>query len=850
MAKNLLIVESPAKAKTIEGILGKDFEVKSCFGHIRDLEKNDMGIDIANNFQPKYIISPEKTKVVSELKALAKKSDEVWLASDEDREGESISWHLAEVLKLDPKTTKRIVFHEITKPAIQKAVQNPRTIDMNLVDAQQARRVLDRIVGFELSPVLWRKIGMKGGLSAGRVQSVAVKLIVEKEREINQFTPVSSFKVEASLAATDINNRTVAFKAEGAKYSQEADAQKFLESCVGAKYTVKDIQVKPGKRTPAAPFTTSTLQQEASRKLGYGVSKTMLLAQKLYESGKITYMRTDSVNLGETAMDAIKAEISKSYGDKYLQIRKYKNKNEGAQEAHEAIRPTYMENHTVNDPELARLYELIWKRTIASQMSDAELEKTIAKINISTNNEELTATGEVIKFDGFLKVYMESTDDEETEEGDESRLPNLTVGQALDFNQMTATERFTKHSARYTEASLVKKLEELGIGRPSTYAPTISTIIKRTYVEKKDKEGVKRDFRILKLKNDTIQKVTESENTGAEKSKLFPTDLGLVVTDFLSLHFKDVMDYSFTANIEKEFDDIAEGKIVWNNMVKDFYGPFHNGVEHTLETAERAVGERVLGVSEDGKPIIARMGRYGPMVQIGAQATGDEEKPKFAKLKNTQSIETISMEEALELFKLGAPLGEYEGQEITVNIGRFGPYVKFGDQFVSIPKGEEPSSVDLERAIEIINAKKVEDAPIGFYNELPITKGKGRFGPFIKWNGLFINIPRAYNFDTLTQKDCDELIEKKMEKEANRFIQQWPEEKIAIENGRWGPFIRFGKKMLKLVGGGANGKYTPEELAVIDLEEVKKMIVAQEPKAFDKPAKKKAAPKKAAAKKK
>ncbi|MGG9972278.1 type I DNA topoisomerase [Ferruginibacter sp. SUN002] len=848
MAKNLLIVESPAKAKTIEGILGKDFEVKSCFGHIRDLEKNDMGIDIANNFNPKYIISPEKTKVVADLRALAKKSDEVWLASDEDREGESISWHLAEVLKLDPKTTKRIVFHEITKPAIQKAVQNPRTIDMNLVDAQQARRVLDRIVGFELSPVLWRKIGMKGGLSAGRVQSVAVKLIVEKEREINQFTPVSSFKVEASLAATDINNRTVSFKAEGAKYSQADDAEKFLQSCVGAKYTVKDIQVKPGKRTPAAPFTTSTLQQEASRKLGYGVSKTMLLAQKLYESGKITYMRTDSVNLGETAMDAIKAEIAKSYGNNYIQVRKYKNKNEGAQEAHEAIRPTYMENSTVNDPELARLYELIWKRTIASQMSDAELEKTIAKINISTNNEELTATGEVIKFDGFLKVYMESTDDEDTEEGDDSRLPNLTPGQTLDFNQMTATERFTKHSARYTEASLVKKLEELGIGRPSTYAPTISTIIKRTYVEKKDKEGVKRDFRILKLKNDTIQKITDSENTGAEKSKLFPTDLGLVVTDFLSLHFKDVMDYSFTANIEKEFDDIAEGKIVWNKMVKDFYGPFHTGVEHTLETAERAVGERVLGVSEDGKPIIARMGRYGPMVQIGAQATGDEEKPKFAKLKNTQSIETITMEEALELFKLGAPLGEFEGQEITVNIGRFGPYVKFGDQFVSIPKGVEPSTVDLDRAIELIQAKRIEDAPVAQYDEKPVTKGKGRFGPFIKWNDMFINVPARYNFDNLTQADINQLIEAKLVKEANRFIQQWPEEKIAIENGRWGPEVVYNKKRLRL----PKGKYTADELVTISLDEVKAIIVAQDPKAFDKkaPAKKKAATKKAAPKKK
>ena len=849
MAKNLLIVESPAKAKTIEAILGKDFEVKSCFGHIRDLAKNDMGIDIQNKFMPQYIVSPEKTKVVNELKALAKKSDEVWLASDEDREGESISWHLAEVLKLDPKTTKRIVFHEITKPAIQKAVANPRLINMDLVNAQQARRVLDRIVGFELSPVLWRKIGMKGGLSAGRVQSVAVKLIVEKEREINQFTAVSSFKIEAFLAATDLNNKTVQFKAEGNKYAEVNDAELFLQSCVGAKYTVKDIQVKPGKRTPAAPFTTSTLQQEASRKLGYGVSKTMLLAQKLYESGKITYMRTDSVNLSDTAMEGIKAEIGKSYGDKYIQIRKYKNKNESAQEAHEAIRPSYMENHFVNDPELTKLYELIWKRTIASQMSDAILEKTVAKIDISTNEQELTASGEVIKFDGFLKVYFEGTDDDENEEGAESRLPNLTVGQTLDFNQMTATERFTKHSARYTEASLVKKMEELGIGRPSTYAPTISTIIKRTYVEKKDKEGTKRDFRVLQLKNDAIEKITEQENTGAEKSKLFPTDLGLVVTDFLSQHFKDVMDYSFTANIEKEFDEIADGKMIWNTMVEGFYTPFHKGVEHTLENAERAVGERMLGVSEDGKPITARMGRYGPMVQIGAQ--NDEEKPKFAKLKNSQSIETITLEEAIDLFKLGASLGEYEGQDITVNIGRFGPYVKFGDQFISIPKGEDAAAVDLQRAIEIIHAKKVEDAPIATYNEKPVTKGKGRFGPFIKWNDLFINIPKAYNFDTLTQQDCNELIEKKIEKEANRFIQQWPTDKIALENGRWGPFIRFGKKMLKLVGKGAAGKFTPEELAVLPLEEVKKMILVQEPKAFDKaPAKKKAVAKKAAVKKK
>lgn len=866
MAKNLLIVESPAKAKTIEAILGKDFEVKSCYGHIRDLEKNDMGIDINNNFAPKYIVSAEKQKVVNELKSLAKKAGEVWLASDEDREGESISWHLAEVLKLDPKTTKRIVFHEITKAAIEKAVQNPRTINMDLVNAQQARRVLDRIVGFELSPVLWRKIGQQGGLSAGRVQSVAVKLIAEKEREINAFTPVSSFKVEALLAATDISNRTVAFKAEGNRYKESGDAEEFLQNCIGAKYTVKDIQVKPGKRTPAAPFITSTLQQEASRKLGYGVSKTMLLAQRLYESGKITYMRTDSVNLGETAMDAIKAEINKSFGDKYLQVRRYKNKNESAQEAHEAIRPSYMENHTVKDPELNRLYELIWKRTIASQMADAELEKTTAKINISTilptspprsrfgqseagqaGNEELTASGEVIKFDGFLKIYFESTDEEESDKEDASegdRLPNLTVGQELEFRKMTATEKFTRHAARYTEASLVKKLEELGIGRPSTYAPTISTIIKRNYVEKKDKEGVKRNLIVMELKNVSIQKIAEQENTGAEKSKLFPTDLGLVVTDFLNQHFTKVMDYSFTANIEKEFDEIADGKIVWNKMVSDFYVPFHIGVEHTLETAERAVGERSLGMDEaTGKPIIARMGRYGPMVQIGVQ--NDEEKPRFAKLKATQSIETITLEEALELFKMPLSLGEHEGLDVSINTGRFGPYVKYGEQFISIPKGEDLSEIDMSRAVEIITAKQIEEAPIGFYDEKPITKGKGRFGPFIKWNDLFINIPRAYNFDTLTQQDCSELIAKKLEKESNRFIRQWPEDKIAIENGRWGPFIRFGKKMFKLPANGANGKFTAEVLATIELDEVKKMIIAQDPKAFDKKgAKKKAAPKK------
>ena len=842
MAKNLLIVESPAKAKTIEGILGKDFEVKSCFGHIRDLEKNDMGIDISNNFKPTYIISPEKNKVVTELRALAKKADEVWLASDEDREGESISWHLAEVLKLDPLTTKRIVFHEITKPAIQKAVQNPRIINMDLVNAQQARRVLDRIVGFELSPVLWRKIGQQGGLSAGRVQSVAVKLIVEKEREINKFVSESSFKIEALLVAKDNYDRAVQFKAEGEKSKDEAGAKSFLESCKGASYKVKDVVVRPGKRTPAAPFTTSTLQQEASRKLGYGVSKTMLLAQKLYESGKITYMRTDSVSLSDTATEAIKAEVTKSYGAKYVEIRKFKNKNESAQEAHEAIRPTYMDQHTISDFETAKLYELIWKRTVASQMADAILEKTTAKIEISTNKSLLTASGEVIKFDGFLKLYMESTDDDDNTKEDEAQLPAMLVGQELGFIAMLATERFTRHSARYSEAALVKKLEELGIGRPSTYAPTISTIVKRNYVVKKDKEGEQRNYQALRLENDTITTKTVSEITGADKNKLFPTDLGLVVTDFLSEHFKDVMDYSFTAAIEKEFDDIAEGKLVWNDMLQEFYEPFHKGVLHTLENADRAVGERSLGEGENGKPIIARMGRYGPMVQLGS---AEDEEKQFAKLKDGQSIETITLEEALDLFKLPLTLGVHDELPVLVNVGRFGPYVKWGEQFISIPKGEDLFQVDLPRAIEIINAKQVEDAPVGHYNELPITKGKGRFGPFIRWNDLFINVPRAYDFENLSTSDMNELIEKKMAKEENRFITQWSAEKIALENGRWGPFIRHNKKMLKLGQSKTGKKLTEEEIKLLTLEEVKVMIIAQDPKAFGK----KAAPKKAAAKK-
>jgi DNA topoisomerase I len=845
MAKNLLIVESPAKAKTIEKILGADFQVKSCFGHIRDLEKDDMGIDLLNGYKPRYIVPDEKLKVVSELKKLAKSSQEVWLASDEDREGESISWHLAEVLGLDTATTKRIVFHEITAPAIKKAVANPRLINMNLVNAQQARRVLDRLVGFELSPVLWRKVGRQQGLSAGRVQSVAVRLLVEREREINTFTVESSFKIEGIFTSTDINNKSVNFKAESAKkITQNNAAEDYLISCKGANYIVENIEVKPAKRTPSAPFTTSTLQQEASRKLGYGVTKTMLLAQKLYESGLITYMRTDSVSLSDTAKADIQNQINSSYGEKYFQHRAYKNKNESAQEAHEAIRPTYMSNKSIADDDTKRLYDLIWKRTIASQMSDAEFEKTIATISISTNNENLQAIGEVLKFDGFLKVYFEGKDDEDEEE-QEGMLPPLRVKQILDFRELKAQEKFSKAAARYTEASLVKKMEELGIGRPSTYAPTISTIVKRNYVEKRDKDGFKRDARIMRLlPNNTIEKQIIQENTGAEKQKLFPTDLGNVVTDFLKLHFEKVMDYGFTAKIEGQFDEVSEGKLQWSNMIDGFYKPFHQNIEHTMETANRASGERELGKDEaTGKRIIARMGKFGPMVQIGEST--DEEKPRFAKLKAGQSIETISLAEANELFKLPKTLGTHNNLEVAINLGRFGPYVKFGEAFVSIPKGENMDEITLERAIGIVAEKEKGDAPIGIFDAMPVTKGKGRFGPFIKWNNLFINIPKAYNFDFLTQENINELIEKKIDKEANRFIQQWPSEKISIENGRWGAFIRFGKDMLKLAKKTDDLKYTPEELATIDLESIKKMIVAQMPNAFTK----KVAAKKAVTKK-
>ncbi len=852
MAKNLLIVESPAKAKTIEGYLGKDFLVKSSYGHIRDLIKTDDAINVNNNFEQRYEVPSDKKAVVNELKKLAKDAEMVWLASDEDREGEAISWHLFETLGLKEDKTKRIVFHEITKTAILKAIETPRKIDYNLVYAQQARRVLDRLVGFELSPVLWKKV--KPSLSAGRVQSVAVRLIVDREREVNKFTATAAFRV---VAVFSTDNQKEIFRAElPERFEKAPEAENFLKDCINAIYTVNSLETRPTKRSPAPPFTTSTLQQEASRKLGFSVARTMSVAQKLYESGKITYMRTDSVNLSDTALNAAADEIRSAYGEKYHQLRKFKTKSAGAQEAHEAIRPTYFEQHRISgDSSEQRLYELIWKRSIASQMAEANFEKTTAKINISTRPEEFVANGEVMKFDGFLKVYFESKDEEEVEinlddENENSILPPLSKGQRLNLREMNATERYSRPPARYTEASLVKKLEELGIGRPSTYAPTISTIQNRGYVVKEEREGKKRDFQVISLKDGKISSATKSENTGAEKNKLFPTDIGAVVNDFLVEHFKGIVDFNFTAKVEKEFDEIAQGLKNWTEMLRSFYNPFHTEVENTLQTANRASGERELGKDpESGKKISVRIGRYGPFVQIGESQENDEdEKPRYASLRAGQMIETITLPEALDLFKLPFQLEDYQGKELSVGVGRFGPYIKWGESFISLPKGEDPLSVNLDRAIELIDQKNIAEAPIAQYENLPVTKGKGRFGPFIKWNNLYINVPVRYNFEQLGQTEINELISNKVEKESNRFIQTWPSEKIALENGRWGPFIRFGKQMLKLgKNKSTNDKYSPEELASISLEAVKKLIEEQVPDAFA--AKTKKVVKKAAVKK-
>ena len=866
MAKKLLIVESPAKAKTIEKYLGADFAVRSSYGHIRDLEKgNDLGVDVDHDYRPNYIVSPDKHKTVKDLKDAASRVSEVWLATDEDREGEAISWHLCEVLGLNELTTKRIVFHEITKVAIQKAVQNPRTVNMNVVNAQQARRVLDRLVGWELSGLLWKKV--KGQLSAGRVQSVAVKLIVEREREIQQFKITPFFRVVAQFLAKNAQGKPVSFKAESPlRFDDAGGAEAFLKKCVNATFTVEKIEVKPTRRKPAPPFTTSTLQQEASRKLGFGVTRTMSVAQKLYEEGFITYMRTDSTNLSETAIQEMGAEIVKQFGARYHHERRFKTKNESAQEAHEAIRPTYVERQQVTaNRDEQRLYELIWKRALASQMADAELEKTNVDILIASPSGQasgearsnvLVAEGEVLKFDGFLKLYIESTDDD-TDEESKDMLPPLVKGQRLDLDVMTATERFTRPSARFTEAGLVKKLEELGIGRPSTYAPTISKIMEtnRGYVVKESREGEERGFQILTLKNNNITKSAGKEITGATKSMLYPTDMGMIVSDFLDAHFKNIMDYGFTASVEQQFDDIAEGKIEWPKVIDNFYKPFHQGVEKTLAEADRVSGERILGKDPaTGRTVLVRMSSLGkPVIQIG---TGEElegkEKPRYANLRGSQNLETLTLAEALEGFALPRTLGDYAGETLEVNSGRYGPYVKFGAQFVSLPKGEDPYEISFERAIELVQAKQEADRPLGHFQDLPITKGKGRFGPFIKWAELYVNVPTRYNFDQLTEKQAIELLEAKIEKEAGRYIHHWPEEKISVENGRWGPFIKFGKAMINLPRI-ENGKMTPEQAQALSLADVKAVIEKEIPGAFEvkkKAPAKKAAPKAAAGAKK
>jgi DNA topoisomerase-1 len=778
MAKNLLIVESPAKAKTIEGYLGKDFTVKSSYGHIRDLVKSDDAIDIANDFKQKYEVPADKKQVVSELKKLAKEADMVWLASDEDREGEAISWHLFETLGLKDATTKRIVFHEITKPAILQAIETPRKIDYNLVNAQQARRVLDRLVGFELSPVLWKKV--KPSLSAGRVQSVAVRLIVDREREINKFKSEAAFKIVAIFG-----KGKDAFKAElPERFPKQEDAEKFLQDCLGAEFDVRSLDTRPAKRSPAAPFTTSTLQQEASRKLGYSVSRTMQVAQKLYESGHITYMRTDSVNLSDSALNAASQEIISAFGNKYHQHRQYKTKNASAQEAHEAIRPTYFSQHSIKgDPSETRLYELIWKRAIASQMSEAQFEKTTARIGISTRKEDLIANGEVMKFDGFLKVYLESSDEEEDnlQDGENAMLPPLTKGQRLELQEMSATERFSRPPARYTEASLVKKLEELGIGRPSTYAPTISTIQNRGYVVKEEREGKQRAFRVLTLKANKIVKEEKIENTGAERGKLFPTDIGAVVNDFLVQYFQEIVDFNFTATVEKQFDEIAQGLTEWTDMIRGFYTPFHKEVESTIQTADKATGERELGIHPvSGKKVSVRIGRYGPFVQVG-DSNGDsesEEKPLYASLRNGQSIETITLEEGLELFKLPKKVGVFEDKDMTVAIGKFGPYIKHNSAFVSLPKDIDPLDVTEEQAIELITEKRKKDAEklIKAFDEDPTMKVlNGRWGAYIEFGKLNIKIPKGKDPNELTFEECKALAaiaEKEPKKAGKRFVKK------------------------------------------------------------------------------
>ncbi|MFD2099679.1 type I DNA topoisomerase [Flagellimonas iocasae] len=818
MPKNLVIVESPAKAKTIERFLGKEYQVESSFGHIVDLPSKELGVDVENDFKPKYTVDKEKKALVKKLKDLAQKADTIWLASDEDREGEAISWHLAEELKLDKSKVKRIVFNSITKSAIQKAIENPREINYNLVNAQQARRVLDRLVGYELSPVLWKKI--KPGLSAGRVQSVAVRLIVEREREIDAFTPEASFRIKADFRTEEGS----VFSAKLNKtFPSKETAEVFLKQNIGADFSVANLDKKPAKKSPAPPFTTSTLQQEASRKLYFSVSRTMQVAQRLYEAGLITYMRTDSVNLSNEALAAAKEAILENYGDDYSQMRNFTGKTKGAQEAHEAIRPTDMKLQSPSlERDQSKLYELIWKRTLASQMSDAELERANVKIMANTHDEEFTANGEVVKFDGFLKVYLEGTDDEDNAEEQEGMLPAMKVGEALQNVYISATERFTRPPYRYTEASLVKKLEELGIGRPSTYAPTISTIQNRGYVEKGSVEGTERNYLQLILEEGKLAEKKLSEMVGSDKGKLVPTDIGMIVNDFLVSHFTKILDYNFTAQVEEDFDEIASGDEDWQHMMKSFYKEFHPNVIEVEENAERASGERVLGVDpKSGRQVAARLGRFGPMVQIGT--VDEEEKPQFASLLPDQSINTITFEEAMELFQLPRKLGVYKGEEVEANVGRYGPYVRFGKKFISLGNDESAFDVDLDRAIELIKEKEKADAPIASYEGKEVTKGKGRFGPFIKWDGMFINVNKKYDFDNLSQSDIEELIEDKKKKEAEKVVQEWPEEKIRIEKARWGRHT--------IIKGRVKVELSKDvDASKVSLEEAKALLEKKTPK--------------------
>jgi len=815
MAKNLVIVESPAKAKTIEKFLGKDYVVHSSFGHIADLPSKELGVDVEGDFLPKYVVSDDKKDVVRKLKNLAKKAEMVWLASDEDREGEAIAWHLAESLELKKENTKRIVFHEITKSAILKAIDNPREIDYNLVNAQQARRVLDRLVGYELSPVLWRKV--KGGLSAGRVQSVSVRLIVEREREALGFDAEASYRIDAEFSA-----KGKRFKAKLPKnFKSKKEAQAFIKKNIGANFKVADLTKKPAKKSPAAPFTTSTLQQEAARKLYFSVSKTMNMAQRLYEAGHITYMRTDSVNLSQQAQDGATEEIVTAYGKEYSKTRQYKGKAKGAQEAHEAIRPTNFANHTVNaEHDQQRLYELIWKRAIASQMSDAQLERTNVKIEADKHQEMFTANGEMIKFEGFLKVYLEGNDDEEEEQ--DGILPAMKSNDPLENGYVKATERFTRPPSRYTEASLVKKLEELGIGRPSTYAPTISTIQNRKYIEKGENEGDFRNYIQIVLKKGEVKETELQEKVGSNKGKLVPTDVGMVVNDFLVEHFSAILDYNFTAKVEEDFDEIAAGNEEWTHMMKSFYKDFHPVVEDVAKNAEREVGERILGKDpESGKPVSVRLGKFGAMVQIGS--VEDEEKPRFASLSPGQTLSNLTFEEAMDLFQLPKDLGQYKGEAVIVSNGRFGPYIKYGAKYVSLDKGEDPMSVDMSRAEELIDAKEKADAPIYEHDGFPVQKGVGRFGPYLKWNSIFINVNKKYDFDNLSDNDIVALIEEKKQKEIDKVIHHWEDEGIRVEKARWGRSnILKGKIKIELPKTVDATKLT--------LEEVQGIIEKQAPK--------------------